>query len=110
MSVGPMGGFAAAVTGAPLAQTRGGELDRAAHETANQQRQVTNDAHAEAAAGIGVTDEDQAAGERDADGRRMWEQPPGSPEESADGVPLTNEPPAAKDPTGESGSLLDLTG
>jgi methyl-accepting chemotaxis protein len=55
--------------------------------------------------GIGQTDEDQQAGERDADGRRPWEVP-ARPENAEEDQGQH----AGKDPSGESGSLLDLTG
>jgi hypothetical protein len=70
---------------------------------------VAGDRKAADAAGIGVTDgEDNAAGDRDADGRRLWEKPPNikgtvPPADEAD-------PARPADPAGESGSLLDLSG
>lgn len=111
MSVGLTGGLIGSAAGAPLAQTRGGDVDRAAHEAANQQRQVANDAHAESAAGIGETDEDQAAADRDADGRRLWEgRHPKPTAPAAESTTPTVDATPVKDPTGESGNLLDLSG
>jgi hypothetical protein len=60
---------------------------------------------AAAAAGIGQADgEDHQVADRDGDGRRPWQRPPAPPP-----VP---EPAAPKDrdPSGERGGLLDLSG
>lgn len=110
MSVGPMGGLPASAAGAPLAQTKGSDVDRAQQDSAAQQRRVQTDQKAEMAAGIGETDgEDHATGERDADGRRLWEQMPGGSEQN-DADENGSDQSRVKDPTGQSGSLLDLSG
>ncbi len=112
MSVGPLGGIPASAAGSPLAQTQGAEADRTSEQDRAQQRRVRADQRAEDAAGVGQTDgEDHETAERDADGRRLWEEPP---------EPQAAEEPAAssertdrrqsKDPTGQCGNLLDLTG
>jgi hypothetical protein len=111
MSIGPMGGIAGSAAGSPLAQTKGSETEKAQQDSSNQQRRVQNEQKAESAAGIGETDgEDHQTAERDADGRRMWE-------ETAPGTGETAEEPSnpdarsgAKDATGQSGNLLDLSG
>lgn len=108
MSVGPTSGIAGSAAGAPLAQTRGSEVDRAQRDSSSQQRQVDGERQAESAAGIGQTDEDQEASDRDADGRRLWEaiddeQPS---EEASEEAPKRN----SKDATGASGNTLDLSG
>jgi hypothetical protein len=111
MSVGPLGGWAGSVAGTPLAQTKGSEVERTQQDVRNQQRQVQNDLRAENAAGIGEADgEDHQSGERDADGRRSWEESaaPKTPEQ-----PTPQESPPerrSKDAAGKSGSLLDLSG
>jgi hypothetical protein len=107
MSIGSLSGVAAGIAGAPLAQTKGAELERAPQEVGGQQLRAEGAQKAEAAAGIGEADgEEHAANERDADGRRPWQAPVRKAVEAA--------PPAAaplpKDPSGQSGSLLDLTG
>jgi len=109
MSVGPLGAAAANLVGAPLAQTKGSEVERAQQSVADHERRVSNDLRAETAAGIGAADgEDHEAAERDANGRQLWEIPavdkPPTPEDNA--------PPArqSKDATGQHGTLLDLTG
>lgn len=109
MSVGPMGGLLASAAGAPLAQSKGSDVDRAQQDSSAQQRRVQTDKKAESAAGIGEADgEDHATGERDADGRRLWEQMPGGGDGS--GAESGSGQSQSKDPTGQSGSLLDLSG
>src|SRR5688572_30299900 len=114
MNVASLSGVIGAAAGAPLAQTRGTDGDRAAQETTATQREVKNAERAADAAGIGQTDEDQEAGDRDADGRRMWERAasPGQKTDSAAVGESPVEPPSqqVKDPSGECGSLLDVTG
>ncbi len=108
MSMGPMSGVAGSAAGAPLSQASGSETERAQKDASAHQRQVETDKKAADAAGIGQTEEDQGTSERDADGRRFWETTDKKiPEQDAD----QSEPPRkAKDPTGNSGNSLDLTG
>jgi hypothetical protein len=110
MSIGPTGGIAAGAAGAPLAQTSGSEVERAQQDAAGQKRQIQMDQKAENAAGIGETNgEDHETEERDADGRRLWEQSaeteqtPESPQADADAR-------QSKDASGQRGNLLDLSG
>lgn len=112
MSVGPMGGIGGGAAGSPLAQTKGSDVERARQDAGNQERRVQTDRKAESAAGIGEADgEDHEAAERDADGRRLWEEP--------EKVDTQNEPSDESghtrkrrsiDATGQSGNLLDLSG
>ena len=107
-SVGPLGGVNVSAAGAPLAQTKGSDVERAGQEVGAQHRNAVYEKKAEAAAGIGETDgEDHQTDERDADGRRPWEFPPKNQNPSED--PSKN-PPQSRDTTGESGNLLDLSG
>jgi hypothetical protein len=108
MNVGAMN-VVASVAAAPLAQSRGSEIERTQQETVAQERKLESVAEAEAAEGIGVTQEEQAAGDRDADGRRPWEihETPDLPNDEADDP---TSPHQAKDPTGQTGSQLDLCG
>lgn len=108
MSVGPasiVGSFA----GTQMAQSQGPDVDRARGERANQQRQVSSENLAEKAAGIGATDEDQATEDRDADGRRLWEIDEQPSQEQASEPSETDSHPS-RDPSGNTGSHLDLTG
>ncbi|HEX5442945.1 MAG TPA: hypothetical protein VFW87_03910 [Pirellulales bacterium] len=106
MSIGPTS-FVGSVAGTPLSQAKGAELERAQHDAASQERQVAGDRQAENAAGVGSTEEESATGDRDADGHRLWEKPP---EKLADNGDATADEHRVKDPTGQSGSLLDLSG
>jgi hypothetical protein len=104
--MGAAGGYA----GSPLAQAAGSEVERA-HDGQAQQRRVQSQAKAADAAGIGKTDEDAQTADRDADGRRLWEQPAAAgAETSQSSEDEASVPRAVKDPTGQSGSQLDLTG
>ena len=112
MSVGPLGGLAGSAAGSPLAQTKGSDVERAQQDAGSQQRRIQTDQKAENAAGIGEADgEDHETAERDADGRRLWEeplQPEASDESEAD--PGKPDPRQSKDTSGQTGNLLDLTG
>ena len=106
MSIGPLSGVNAGVAGSPLAQTKGSEVERAQQTVGAEQRQVYHGRKAEAAAGVGEPDgEDHETADRDGDGRRPWEDQP-EPEQNA-AVPTTRQ---SKDPSQQSGNLLDLTG
>lgn len=112
MSIGPLGGVAGSAAGSPLAQTAGSEPERTQQDVAAQQRRVEGDQRAEAAAGIGETDgQDHESEERDADGRRLWEEPAEAEEANqGDEESASSADRQSKDPTGLSGNLLDLSG
>ena len=109
MSVGPTSGIIGSAAGAPLAQTKGNETTRASQQSSSQQTQLQNEKAAAETAGIGATQEDQGASERDADGRRIWELPP--EEERSDAKPdeAATERHVA-DPKGQAGKQIDLLG
>jgi hypothetical protein len=109
MSIGPMGALAGSAAGSPLAQTVGTETERAQQEVSGQQRRMDAEKKAEAAAGIGQTDgEDHETADRDADGRRMWENAPEGKGDANDRA--EDEGPKSKDASGKSGTQLDLSG
>ena len=109
MSVGPMGA-AGSFAGAPLAQTRGSEIERAAQQAQAHERQVRSQTKAADAAGIAATDgEDNQPQERDADGRRLWERAPEAGEADTEDA-STPAPESQSNPDGASGNQLDLTG
>ncbi len=109
MSIGSLSSVMSSVAGSPLAQTRGAEPERAEHAAVAQQTRMESDRKAEAAAGIGETNgEDHEPAERDADGRRPWEPPPHRPPDATDDSAAPQPP--AKDTSGQTGRLLDLTG
>jgi len=104
MNLGPMGSVVGSAAGAPLSQASGPEAERLKKEASAQSREVDGKEKAEKTSGIGQTEQDEGASDRDADGRQFWQQAEANSEEQA-------EPPRqAKDLTGNSGSSLDLTG
>ena len=107
MSVGPTT-FAASLAATSLNQARGSETERVQHEVSIKERQAEGDRKAENAAGVGTTESEEGVSERDADGRRLWERPPTPKGTSDDELPPADG--RLKDPTGQSGSLLDLMG
>jgi len=110
MSVGPLGGLAASAAGSPLSQTKGSEVERATQDAGAQQRRTESQRKAESASGVGETDgEDHEPSDRDADGRRLWEAPPGAHSDAEDEEAVGGKP-RPKDPSGNSGGLLDLSG
>jgi hypothetical protein len=103
MSIGPLGTAAA---GVPLAQTQGAAAERAQEAVGAERRRVYHEQKAAAAAGVGEPDgEDHETTDRDADGRRPWEELPEA-ERQANGPAA----PQSKDPLQQRGNLLDLTG
>ncbi len=107
MSIGPLNPLAAGAAGTPFAQSAGSETDRAKTDGAKQDRQTQMEREAEAAAGVGETDgEDHETAERDADGRRIWEDTTQSPKDESE----ETEMPRGKDASGQAGNLLDLCG
>ena len=107
MNIGAAIGLASSAAGAPLSQTAGSETERVGRDATAHQRSVDTQAKSESAAGIGETEGDQEASERDADGRRLWEET--AKKKPSDGE--ANETPRqAKDASGVSGNSLDLTG
>jgi hypothetical protein len=107
MSIGPTPPIVVSAAGAPLSQTAGAETERAQKDASAHSRQVAGERQAEQAAGIGQTAQDEQSGDRDADGRRLWERS-ARREGEPDGQPSHRRP--AKDPTGVAGNELDLTG
>ena len=108
MSVGSTG-IVGSLAGGQLQQSQGADAETVQHAARDQARRAQSARNAEAASGVGETEQDHETEERDADGRRLWEkqtkdakvEPP-----VADPVP----PAPAKDPSGERGSQLDLLG
>lgn len=110
MTMVPLGGLLVSAAGAPLSQTAGSETERAQKESSSQQRQLDANQHAEQSAGIGQTEQDQGTSDRDADGRRLWEAPVDGKKEAKTAAEAEAEARQSKDPTGQSGTRLDLTG
>src|SRR5690349_3543979 len=113
MSIGSLGGVIGSAAGSPLSQTAGTETERTQKDSSATQRQVDANERAANAAGIGHTEQDQESSERDADGRRLWEAPAKKKNAVADqptGDDGNAQSKQSKDPTGQSGTKLDLTG
>jgi hypothetical protein len=107
MSIGPMPSLVN-VAGVPLAQSKGADVERVQQDVAAQQRQTASSVKAENAAGIAAADEDHQAEDRDADGRRLWEEMGPAKHPTAESEP--SEPsPLSRDASGQSGNLLDLS-
>lgn len=109
MSVGPLGMIGSAA-GSPLSQTKGSDAEKAQHDAASQTRQSASANKAEMAAGIGQTEHDEQASDRDADGRRVWEIGPQQEQEEGGDGQSEGGASKSKDPTGQSGNQLDLSG
>lgn len=108
MNIGATTGTLGSAAGAPLSQTAGAEAERTQKESSVQQRIADAQAKSEKASGIGQMEQDQEASERDADGRRLWEDSTKKKDEA--GVDPAEGGRQAKDVTGMSGNSLDLTG
>ncbi len=112
MNVGSLGIIGSAA-GTPLSQAKGSDADKAAQDTASQSRSTKSNDKAELAEGVGQTEQDEQTSDRDADGRRIWERgpdDPGTSDEDDSGESASSAGPQSKDPTGQSGSQLDLSG
>lgn len=108
MNVGIATGLLGSAAGSPLSQTVGAETERAQKDSAARERAVDGQDKSEKASGIGTMEEDQQASERDADGRRLWED--AGKKQNAAAADGGEPERRAKDPTGMSGNSLDLTG
>ncbi len=107
MSIGSLG-LAGSLAATPLPQ-KAADADKTVRDAVDQSRFTQAARQAEAAAGIGQTEEDSQASERDADGRRFWEQPPAKrPPAAQDAQSETSQTPLSKEPSGETGGELDL--
>jgi hypothetical protein len=108
MSVGPMGMGGAA--GSPLSQSQGNDVNRAQQETTDQSRRTASESKAEQASGVGQTEHDEQASDRDADGRRPWEIGARPAEESPTDESAEDEDRQSKDASGTRGGQLDISG
>jgi len=106
MSIGSLG-IVGSLAGTSLAQ-KSAEVDKTQRDAVDASRQKDATARAESAEGIGQTEEDSQAGERDADGRRLWER--SAETKTNEEAASTSATAIAKDPDGISGGKLDLTG
>ena len=113
MNVGPLGMIGSAA-GSPLSQIKGSDADKSTQAATDQSRRTDSADNAEKAAGIGQTEQDEQASDRDADGRRLWERSDASTdrasqERDAPDGDAPGQAPQSKDASGQSGSQLDLS-
>jgi hypothetical protein len=109
MSIGSSFGIIASLATSGYAQ-RTADVERLERDTSDQSRVADSNAKAEKAAGIGEPEEEAPIEDRDADGRQPWELSDHREGASAVATPPETEPVTAKDPHGESGNLLDVSG
>ena len=113
MSIGPGSlPLASSLAGTSLAQARG-DVERVQQHAGAHTRAVQSQQHAQAAAGIGQLDADSQSSDRDADGRRLWEEPADASAANDPNAAATDAPPTelrSLDATGTCGTHIDLTG
>jgi hypothetical protein len=94
-----------------LPQSHNATTERTGKQASDQARQASSEEKAESASGVGETEQDEQASDRDADGRRLWEgagdEQPATDHDGSSRVPDDRQ---SKDPTGTSGGNLDLSG
>ena len=105
-SIPNTGGIIGSAAGAPLSQSQGSDIEKNQKDSNAVQRQEKNDKKASDAAGVGQTEQDEGSSDRDADGRRFWERNSHTGAEAEQ----QEETRQAKDPEGNRGTSLDLTG
>lgn len=104
-SLGIIGGLASTSVSQRVAET-----DKSQQTASEQSRAADASERAELAAGIGQTEQDSEAADRDADGRRLWERPLEKKAKGAEAPPLATGGALGKDPSGACGGELDLVG
>ena len=116
MDVGPLGAsLASSLSATNLAQRNSSDVTNAKQATASHALKVDSTEQAEKAAGIGDAEESEKAGDRDADGRRLWERQ-GKPDDESDSAEAELEGDATyaadpqKDVSGVKGRELDISG
>lgn len=116
MDVGPMGAsLASSLSATNLAQRNSSDVTNAKQATASHAIKVDSAEQAEKAAGIGDADESEKAGDRDADGRRLWERQ-GKKDGDAESADAELEGDATyaaepqKETSGVKGRELDISG
>ena len=109
MSIGLLSNIGGSVAGTSLAQVRGSDVDRAQQDSNARDLRAQSDQKAELAAGVGQADgDDHQTADRDADGRQLWRlRNPQSQQDTGETAPPESR---VKDPTGQSGNMLDLSG
>lgn len=111
MSITPAFGIAQSFATSSLALAKGADADRAASEVVEQTTAIEANEKSDNTAGLGEAEEQSGAGERDADGRRMWELPgKRSEQEEAAAAVAASATASVKDASGQRGTKLDISG
>jgi hypothetical protein len=108
MSIGSSLGILSSLATTGFAQ-RAADIERVERDTADQARASDSQEKAETAAGVGEPEKESAIGDRDADGRRPWEFLDHRQHREATDAPPSEEH-TARDPHGDAGNLLDISG
>lgn len=108
MSIASLG-IASSLASSALTQ-RTAETDKSAREASDQLRAIESVESAARAGGIGQTEQDSEASDRDADGRRLWEETAPASKRATEPTDENVGEGASKDPSGACGGLLDLVG
>ncbi|WP_254508438.1 hypothetical protein [Anatilimnocola floriformis] len=106
MSIGSLGNVSS-LAASPTTQ-RTSDTEKTQTATTEKSHADAAAEYAERAAGIGETQEESKAGDRDADGRRLWEF--GQQKRKDDSEASESTPGQSKDPTGTAGLNVDLSG
>lgn len=106
MSIGSLGNIGS-LAAVPATQ-RTSDTDKTQTAASDKARVEAAAEYAEQASGIGETREESEAGDRDADGRRLWEFDQLKKEPAPTETEATEA--KSKDPTGSAGRNLDLSG
>ncbi len=109
MSIGSSLGIIGSLATTASAQ-RTADVERVERETSDQARVAASNARAARAGGVDEPQEESEISDRDADGRRPWEFPAHTPVVEAATEPEEVPAPIAKDPRGEAGNELDISG
>lgn len=108
MSIGPSN-FPAAISAASGIQAKTAEGDRVREtQSANARREASVEI-GEAAEGIGRAEEESAAEDGDPDGRQLWDLPSRKKQQQNEDT-IESNPKPPRDPSGESGGILDVLG
>ena len=108
MSIASLG-IASSLASSAMTQ-RTAETDKSAREASDQTRAIESVESAARAGGIGETEQDSEASDRDADGRRLWEETKVASKRENHPAEASVGEGTSKDPSGACGGLLDLLG
>ena len=106
MSVGPLPPTGP-LAGSPLAQGAASESS-AAKDGTDAERTARNESRSAEAGGIGRTEEEAESQDRDADGRQLWQRRRADGNAANESAESSQRP--SRDPTGDCGRELDLSG